>query len=126
MRKVAELYGAELDYWVAKAEGHGCRVLDAESSPIGRAVVVAWPEFHGEGDREQFEPSSDWAAGGPIIERERIGSITLRDGWSAQVDGERLDRPRAAAGPTLLIAAMRAYVASKFGDEVPPIASLSG
>jgi hypothetical protein len=53
-----------------------------------------------------------WEHGGPIIERERI-NITYDDVWTAEdVDGET------QWGPTLLIAAMRCYVASKLGDEV--------
>nr|WP_269766044.1 phage protein NinX family protein [Burkholderia ubonensis] len=62
--------------------------------------------------------------GGPIIERARIQIVPqsvnhLR--WSAYMD-EGL-RPGAFPveqyGETLLIAAMRACVASKFGEEVP-------
>ncbi|KVX33411.1 hypothetical protein WT32_02380 [Burkholderia anthina] len=71
-----------------------------------------------------FRPSTDWVAGGPIIGREPFGIFERVDGgWAAGIY-----RPRAGmrdlcvayqTGETLLIAAMRAYVASKFGDEVP-------
>lgn len=61
-----------------------------------------------------FAPSSNWAQGGPIIERERIELLAGPDaGWNAVapvfVDG---------IGPTPLIAAMRAFVKSKLGDRV--------
>jgi hypothetical protein len=61
--------------------------------------------------------SSDWAFGGPIIEREDIGVFPKDDStgwyahktWGISTDGE---------GPTPLIAAMRCYVASKLGDTI--------
>ena len=62
-----------------------------------------------------FEPSTDWAQGGPIIERERISVVAMPDGsWQAQ--GINL-RPH-FHNPTPLIAAMRCYVASKLGDDI--------
>lgn len=61
-------------------------------------------------------PSTDWAQGGPIIEREHIGTyhfVLPEDGWAASVFDDPI-----YVGPTPLIAAMRCYVASKLGDEV--------
>lgn len=61
-----------------------------------------------------FYPSTLWDHGGPIIDRE-IAFLT-RHGptqWSAVANGSV-----SGSGPTPLIAAMRAYVASRFGDEV--------
>jgi hypothetical protein len=64
--------------------------------------------------------SSDWAHGGPIIERQRIYAKPNSSSkeWRSYVliDGEGI--AWAHFGPTPLIAAMRCYVASKFGDEV--------
>ena len=62
--------------------------------------------------------STDWAQGGPIIEREKINiSVSATAPWMAWFyDGlEMLDL---TDGATPLIAAMRCYVASKLGDEV--------
>lgn len=67
--------------------------------------------------------STDWTDGGPIIEREKIGvdPDDDYDQWdailkhSARADGVQLSFGR---GPTPLIAAMRAFVASKLGEEV--------
>jgi hypothetical protein len=69
--------------------------------------------------------STDWAQGGPIIERE---GITLRAPSSEGIqyrakDGSPLWRAStpdgvSGNGPTPLIAAMRCYVSSKLGDEV--------
>ena len=52
--------------------------------------------------------SADWAHGGPIIEREKMGVFPTHGGWAAGLQ----------SGPTPLIAAMRCYVASVLGDEV--------
>lgn len=74
---------------------------------------------------ETYDPSEDWALAGPIIERERItletrwnhegsDSVFIAE-WSAFVGH---DAQHDIDGPTPIIAAMRAYVASKFGAEV--------
>ena len=57
--------------------------------------------------------STDWAQGGPIIEREKITIFQTGKDWMGYIrhDAESF-------GPTPLIAAMRCYVASKLGDEV--------
>lgn len=109
--KVAELEGAQLDAAVAKAEG-----LDLHPGP---GVVV-----HAPIDKvwaHQIQPSTRWQDGGPIIERERINvgfddqGGTDRGMWCAYLyDGDG----SMWFADTFLIAAMRAYVASKFGEEV--------
>jgi hypothetical protein len=124
--KVWELDGALLDAAVAKAEGLDVReVWDA-------CWILREP---GRG-LTPFGPSSDWAEGGPIIERERITIDTycndlgpaMRADWHAAValygvvgvnyEAAPLARPKFWHGETPLVAAMRAYVASKLGDEV--------
>lgn len=69
-----------------------------------------------------YTPTTDWAQGGPIIERERIGtwpSDSIEGMWAARPDYEVYpDRLPPAYGPTPLIAALRCYVASKLGEEV--------
>jgi hypothetical protein len=65
--------------------------------------------------------STDWAQGGPIIEREKmtVGKQVHKSDWSAEsFNGEGIDVAHIGFGPTPLIAAMRCYVASKLGDEV--------
>jgi hypothetical protein len=128
--KTAELTGTLLDYWVARAEGltlepykNGHRVRNKDGE------VLTWigegqPPFLG-----LYAPSSNWSDGGQIIERERFiidGHRLRRFGFKARHITERKPRNGSTAyrssyafGPTYLIAAMRAYVASKFGDEVP-------
>lgn len=120
--KVADLLGVMLDYWVARAEG-------ADLGPDwdqDEYVIVGGHSGH---PQVEYSPSTDWAQGGPIIERERIHlepfpggdeypewlAFEQSDGW-----GEPLyDSPLRQYGDTALMAAMRAYVALRFGDEVP-------
>jgi hypothetical protein len=96
--KTYELFGAALDWAVAKCEG-----LDYWQPEIGPSQ----PDY-----------STDWSQGGPIIEREKI-SIALdeEEPWCAFKE-EDTDIQSFYSGPTPLIAAMRCYVASKLGDEV--------
>ena len=69
--------------------------------------------------------SRDWAAGGPIIEREKIEvKFVEEDIWHFDPPGPTSTWWAMYAGkgiwigPTPLIAAMRCYVASQLGDEV--------
>lgn len=113
MMKTAELTGPALDWAVAKCEG-----LTTEHS--------GWQTADG---RSEFYFSTNWAQGGPIIERENItleryqkmrgcAVIGFID-WKATHPKNYGDLIRHIGyGPTPLIAAMRCYVASKMGDEV--------
>jgi len=101
--KTSELTGAALDWAVAIAEGFDPETLNTKTS-------VVYSLRYG-----VYAPSTNWAQGGPIIERERI---TLRF-WEGEsvVDAYKWDTP-SSTGPTPLIAAMRCYVASKLGDDI--------
>jgi hypothetical protein len=91
LMKTSELQGAALDWAVTKCEGFDTDIEDG-------SIWGLWGW------------ATDWAQGGPIIERE---GLTL-DQWD--------DYPRWRSGnsygPTPLIAAMRCYVASKLGYEI--------
>lgn len=80
-----------------------------------------------------YTPTKSWAQGGPIIEREDITvrpvfhagrterdlDIYYKDGWTAYIEPKVFwVTPRAKTGSTPLIAAMRAFAASKLGDKV--------
>ncbi|KVS52233.1 hypothetical protein WK39_26605 [Burkholderia cepacia] len=103
--KVSELKCDQLDYWVGRAELEEFkgRRLDAEVIAAVKAKL---------GADLPFWPSRDWRIGGRIIERERISIIERGDHWFADARGA------SEVGSSPLEAAMRAYVASKFGDEV--------
>jgi len=84
--------------------------------------------IHGECEGySPYEYSTDWAVGGPIIEREVIVlTHPKHDCWTATAqDSTDLDTPLYQEdGATPLIAAMRCYVASKLGEEVDVPAAL--
>lgn len=79
--------------------------------------------------RSECNYSTDWAQGGPIIEREGIDLHRVSDSlWSAKWWANNVGMVKNPAqrfrhnieidGPTPLIAAMRCFVVSKLGEEV--------
>lgn len=102
--KTSNLNGPALDWAVARAN----QVAGMFQSNIDLTTI------------HYFAPSTDWAQGGPLIEREKIaidpdGGANIREPeWAASI----AEQPKYFTGPTPLIAAMRAYVASRLGDEV--------
>jgi hypothetical protein len=99
--KTSELSGAALDWAVTKCEGFDHEVTSNEWGMWGWAT--------------------DWAQGGPIIERERIE--LEHDGfiWWARIKADE-----EYFGHTPLIAAMRCYVASQLGDTIDIPNELTG
>ena len=87
--KTSELTGAALDWMVCVCEG--------------------------ESPSRYTRYSTDWAQGGPIIEKEKIDVVYV--GY-AQSDDKQWVAMDKSYGPTPLVAAMRCYVASCLGDEV--------
>lgn len=128
MLKVAELIGADLDAWVARAEGYEIEVREL--------AAMVWKDH---GDRHRtfmgyiggnvpawFAPSTDPTQGQSIMERERIATEPEgHEGWKALIgdtfstDFELRDHNWPMPGPTQLIAAMRCHVRAVYGDEVP-------
>ena len=107
--RAGELSDVALDWAVASAQG---------------LLAFGWENDMGllditlsTGEHEYFNPSLDWAQGGPIIERERIELTYYGDAQGWAVYAGRIVQS-AGIGHTPLIAAMRCYVASKLGDEV--------
>jgi len=107
--KTSELQGAALDWAVAKCEGN-----------IGHELKDFWL-VHMEDPDLQY--STNWAQGGPILERERMMIEPYNDQWRAHKFTDEPPFVR-AFGPTPLIAAMRCYVASILGDEVEILGGL--
>jgi hypothetical protein len=103
--KVSELTGAALDWAVAEC------IYEPDDVVICDGRVFAYDDAI-----KGFNPPTNWAQGGLIIEREKIALNLSENGWVAT----RIEPPSVseARGPTPLIAAMRCYVASKLGDEV--------
>lgn len=120
--KTAELTGALLGYWVGVSDG---LLVEIRNGTCIREVANG---------KHAFNPSEDWSQGGPIIERERIAVVRFEHEWCAYLSSpgkagaggwygdfsiDVSDGDANGVGETALIAAMRAYVASKYGDEVP-------
>lgn len=138
--KTEELEGQALEFAVAKCQGINVGIISVEEQTarfmdgIGKEETEKYAKeyaeicasfkpslcvIHTDGYRSQCDArylkfSSDWAKGGPIIEREGIfvgphGHHPNGIAWKGKARYN---------GPTPLIAAMRCYVASKLGDEV--------
>lgn len=102
----ADLQGAALDWAVALIEYPEWKE---------QGFLEAPPHDLSFDDGTAYAPSTNWAQGGPIIERGLIViSPDPQHGWRAMpyMDATKF------YGPTPLIAAMRCYVASVLGDEV--------
>ncbi len=125
--KTSELIGAALDWAVAKCEG--------ALSPLGNVIVK------GRADRShkliitvgeiedpivEYSPSTDWAQGGHLLEEELMqvfnyAKSSPNEPWFVEKNhfGRHHKAGRSyASGPTILIAVMRCFVASRLGDEV--------
>ena len=96
--KTENLTGAALDWVVTKCE--------LPSGWPGAEILLG----------NDTDYSSDWFLGGPIIEREGIELSRAAPEWSAYMGSGVVKA--VGYGSTPLIAAMRAYVASKLGAEV--------
>ncbi len=134
--KTADLIGAQLDWAVAMAgkewETAHLHYPTMTLDPRFQGVRIIQTSTHGpvcqlvpnnpmRQDYQPFLPSQEWAHGGPIIERERIGivpSVRLTDRCSKYWIANLREVVGVETGPTPLIAAMRAFVASKLGSEV--------
>ena len=114
--KTSELTGTALDWAVAKCEGLPFTHGDFEYSPDGRV-------FQRGGCSVERRYSTDWAQGGPIIEREGmdVDYAPNERKWYAHLftfSGGETQQHFMTNGPTPLIAAMRCLVCSKLGDTV--------
>ena len=142
---VSELSGPALDWAVAKCEGFNLEEVPARIEELvhhwesmtpppipHESIRPYWVDFWkgcyiGPSGGAVRIPgfSSNWSLGGPIIDRERIGTKYAGGGlWSACLDspvrakGQASKKYHTKGGETPLIAAMRCYVASKLGKTV--------
>ena len=135
--KTSELVGTALDWVLARIEfaeeetiqlgfidGLPCAYEDTD----GKRIVIAYltPGFLGpkgtprakrtHPDAWRYSPSSDWAQGGSLAQRELIGTVPPLDGLGWAAAYVRIGS--FSYGATPLIAAMRCFVSNKLGDEV--------
>lgn len=132
--KVVELSGSQLDWAVAKALGLLGSEDDEEAVPgklywcgtaseprgamprhyVGPSQINPDTGFH----FGWFRPSTSGDHGVPIIDGYAIQLEPGRQ-WMARTDGKQgADKYAEATGPSSLIAAMRALVASFLGEEI--------
>jgi hypothetical protein len=103
--KTSELTEAALDWAVARCEGEAVHMVKGQ-------LETLWTD-------NGWKPSTNWALGGPIIERECMEiSCIHTTGWTPNTWTARHPQRITVKGPTPLIAAMRCYVASQIGDEI--------
>ena len=121
--KTSELTKHALNWAVAKCEGRDDPIYRFGDKP--EDFYISGPQKQG-----PYNPTTNWSQGGPIIEREKI-AVRYDDVWAydpadPEDNGERWYAAKPSNpyndygmyGPTPLIAAMRYYVASKWGAEV--------
>lgn len=113
--KTSKLTGAALDWAVAECES---ALVFVQGRGSQRRLVSRI--YDPEESFYFYSPSTDWAIGGPIIERERIQTWKddCSNDWLASAFQDSSEDEFHVSGPTLLIAAMRCFVASKFGEKV--------
>lgn len=114
------LSGLALDYYVAMSQGHVWRcawMMEKDGLRLHHGYENGWgnptPPY-----------STDWSAGGPVIEKEHINIFPLHPKPGAQatfVDPQGNFGVNLWEGDTMLIAAMRAVVAKHYGEHVPEL-----
>lgn len=121
--KTSELKGADLNYWAAIANGwtfgppHKIHEWDVWRDSSGEIVGTI--------PAQAYQPSTDWAIGGPLIDAHDIRFHypqtsffeTAPDCFVA-ICGTGMGSKYPMSGTTRLESAMRALVASVFGAEV--------
>ena len=125
--KTSELIGAPLDWAVLE-------VLKPHLSGPASADIGTFGPLFGRGYKypcwggRKYSPSTSWEYGGPIIEHEGI-QLTKEDRavWNATMWWDDTDGAGEVVmrGPTLLVAAMRCYVAVRLGSEIDIPAELT-
>lgn len=119
---ISDLAGAALDWAVAVA-------CDEEPMHIRDSEPRLWNEDHSFG----YSPSTDWAQGGPLIEKHKVATIEMGEPleWYALIGisfdiGNNLCGEVEATGQTPLIAGVRAICAAKLGPTVSVPSELVG
>ena len=108
--KTADLIGPALDWAVAQCEG---KVYGYKHQLVDDCRDVI-----------PYTPSTDWAIGGPLIEKAWIKVGVIDDDtpviWAAQLSDPWRKRKsvHSVTGPTPLVAAMRCFCCAKLGDEI--------
>jgi len=115
--KTSELIGAQLDWAVAKAEALNFEPYFYKHGQYW-VIKVVRDGYNPERNVYWFSPSTDWSQGGPLIEKFRPVIVYHNGPDETPMAATREQSPNFMAGDTVLIAAMRAIVAAKLGEEI--------
>ena len=112
-----ELEGAALDWAVDSSEGNYQRYVNSRTMPDDTVLdYPRWASF------SAWSPSRNWNQGGPIIEREHItldyAPESTNGKWIAEIWPMTGAQSKWGRSDSPLVAAMRAYVHSQFGDTI--------
>jgi hypothetical protein len=125
-KPVSELEGEELDRFVALADGYKDeRPKDGQMIKGNHRILVGIQNEYSQSKNHEYSPSTNWNQAGPIIERAGISLMRRlgKDGvcssyYHAQVGPEEPENNTLMTHENPLVAAMRSFVASKFGEYV--------
>lgn len=112
--KTTDLAGEALGWAVGKAEGLDVFLAPPEYGNPWRVFVRYRAKVTER--TERYNPWEDWALGGLLIQKYRVGFGLYSDSFFAVTGLD--DTPGDADGLTHLVAACRAIVAAKLGDTV--------
>ena len=102
---ISEVSGADLDCYVAKMQGFSDVV-----TRDGKCIVAEKGK-----EKYWYSPSHNWALGGPLIEKELMTLLAPHTEHNEGAWWKAICGGWEAGGATLLEAAMRCYVCSKYG-----------
>lgn len=108
--KIEDLSGPALDWAIAQVE----KVKVTVNGSFPYKVFIGCKKGL---IKALYNPSTDWATGGPLIEKYRVGmycDYTEQETITANVTGSGA----AVTGSTFLIAACRAIVTAHFGESM--------
>ena len=116
--KVSCLSNAELDYWVARAEGiQHVKIQEVPRTNEKICVIGA------ENGVMRYDPSTNWSVFGPLLKKHNVfyesSNIPEKGPVFALIEDSERGYVCGEFGDDLLIAACRCIVTSKFGDKVP-------
>lgn len=115
---VSDLTGVALDYWVARGLHDFVREIYFTDS--GETVSIRGND-RGRPWDGRFTPSTSWEAAGAVLERaQRLEVRERTDSGAAHCVAEFLGGHRTVEGrgDSLRVALLRAFVVSRFGDNV--------
>ncbi|OSN39539.1 phage protein NinX family protein [Pseudomonas syringae] len=113
----ADLTGEALNWSVAKALGLNAYLAEPHYMNPHRVMIRYTPDGCHFEQQKRFQPSTDWAQGGPLLEKRKILTGWIGDQPIAFTRNHKY-QDGVAVAPTPLIAICRAIVASVLGDTV--------